>query len=52
MGKKLDAVDERLMVAFNESVAKLKAPNHATDQYDNGYAQALYDVKQIIEALR
>jgi len=52
MGKKLDAVDEKLMVAFNESIAKLKAPTHVDDKYENGYAQALYDVKQIIDSLK
>jgi len=52
MGKKLDTVEEKIMLAFEESLNKLRAPSHRDDQFENGYATALQDVKHLIASLK
>ena len=52
VGKKLEAVEQKIMLAFEESLNKLRAPAHKNDQFENGYATALQDVKNIIASLK
>jgi len=52
MGKKLDTVEEKIMLAFEESLNKLRAPSHRDDQFESGYATALQDVKHLIASLK
>ena len=52
MGKKIEETESAVMRAFSESMQKLSSFSHSNDKYEAGYAQALFDVKQIIDKLK
>ena len=51
MGKKLETLDQRVGLSFQESLAKLRSSAHADDLYENGYAAALADVRRLIASV-
>ena len=52
MGRKIEAAESAALRALAESMAKIKSGRHKNDDYENGYAQAMYDISQIISKLK
>ena len=52
MGNKLDTLESRISISFNESLAKLQNASHSNDDFEKGYAAALFDVRQLIVDLQ
>jgi|APCry1669190327_1035288.scaffolds.fasta_scaffold146432_1 hypothetical protein len=52
MGIKLDTLETRISISFNESLAKLQNAAHSNDDFEKGYAAALFDVRQLISDLQ
>jgi len=51
MGKKLETLEQKVGLSFQESLAKLQSHPHADDAYENGYAAALADVRHLIASI-
>ena len=51
MGKKLETLEQKVGLSFQESLAKLQSQAHADDLYENGYAAALADVRRLIASI-
>jgi hypothetical protein len=52
MGLKLDTLENRVAISFKESLAKLHNEAHSNDDFEKGYAAALFDVSQLIADLQ
>jgi len=51
MGKKLETLEQKVGLSFQESLAKLQSQSHTDDLYENGYAAALADVRRLIASI-